>query len=225
MSPLPVIIVAATVWCYWLSVLGMIVRSHVRHGASAGAVPRTGYERWLWLVWVPTVLAWQILPDMAYRTSLPVLRVPEWAADDPYSLLTWLAVAAALTAYVLTVPCWLRMGNNWSLAVVPGKATSLVTDGFYRRVRHPIYALGLVLMAASVAAAPAPAMFLLAGVHLTLVRLKARNEERFLAERHGDLYEEYCRRTGRFFPRLPTKTNDFKDTALSDPAERRRDAA
>ena len=156
----------------------------------------------MWLFWVPTVLAWQVLPIMAYRVSLPLICVPEWVAERPIMLLDVFAVVAALAAYVLTVPCWLTLGANWSLAVVPQKQTNLVTSGWYGRIRHPIYALGLLLMLATVAVAPSPAMLMVAAVHLTLVILKVAGEERHLKERHGRAYQDYCRRTGRFFPRL-----------------------
>jgi protein-S-isoprenylcysteine O-methyltransferase Ste14 len=202
MPRLAVWIVAATVWCYWLSVVLMIVRSHLQHRTSAGAVPRTGRERGMWLFWVPTVLAWQVFPVMAYDSSMPLIRAPQWAVHQPIVLLDWLAVAAALAAYALTVPCWLALGANWSLAVVPHKQTTLITSGWYGRIRHPIYALGLLLMLATLAVAPSPAMLMAAMVHLTLVILKASNEERHLKQRHGQAYRDYCDRTGRFFPRL-----------------------
>ena len=200
MHRLPLAIVMVTVWCYWLSVVVMIVRSRLKLGAAAGAVPKTGLESWMWLIWVPTVIAWQVLPGQAYVTSLPLLSAPQWAIDHPIALLDWIAVVAAILAYVLTVPCWLTLGSNWSLAIVPGKATSLVTRGFYARVRHPIYSLGLVLMAATVAVAPSPAMLVVGGAHLILIVLKSANEERFLKQKHGQVYVEYCRRTRRFLP-------------------------
>ena len=105
---LPVTIVAITVWCYWLSVVVMILRSHLKLKSAAGAVPRTGLERWMWLIWVPTVIGWQVLPRLAYLTSLPLLRAPQWAMDHPNAVVDWLAVVAAILAYVLTVPCWVR---------------------------------------------------------------------------------------------------------------------
>ena len=202
MPRVAVLIVSAAVWCYWLSVLVMIVRSHRRHQTSAGAIPRTNRERGMWLFWVPTVLAWQALPIMAYRLSLPLISVPEWIAEHPIPLLDIFAVVAALAAYTLTIPCWLTLGSNWSLAVVPHKQTSLVTTGWYGRIRHPIYALGLLLMLATVTVAPSPAMWMVAAIHLTLVILKSSGEERHLKQKHGQAYQDYCNRTGRFFPRL-----------------------
>jgi protein-S-isoprenylcysteine O-methyltransferase Ste14 len=188
------------VWSYWLSVLVMILRSRLKLKTAAGAVPKTGLEGWLWLIWVPTVIAWLVLPGLGYVTSLPLLRAPQWAVDHPNGVLGWLAVVAALLAYVFTVPCWLTLGSNWSLAVVPAKKTSLVTRGFYARTRHPIYSLGLVLMAATIVVTPSLAMLFAGIAHLTLVLVKSANEERFLKQRHGQDYVDYCHRTGRFLP-------------------------
>jgi protein-S-isoprenylcysteine O-methyltransferase Ste14 len=42
-------------------------------------------------------------------------------------------------------------------------------------------------------------------LHVTLLILKARNEERCLLQSHGEAYAEYCRRTGGFFPRLASR--------------------
>jgi protein-S-isoprenylcysteine O-methyltransferase Ste14 len=200
MLRVPVAIVILTVWVYWISVLLMILRSRFKLNAAAGAVPQTGLERWMWMIWVPTVFAWLLVPPIGYLTTLPFLRVPPWAVEQPQVLLDWLAAAAAVFAYLATIPCWLTLGSNWSLAVVPGKETQLVTRSFYARMRHPIYALGLLLMAATVVAAPSAAMLVVGCSHLALVLLKSTNEERFLEQRHGQVYLDYCRKTRRFLP-------------------------
>jgi len=190
------------VWCYWISVVVMILRSRLKLRTEAGAVPQSRLERWMWLLWVPTVIGWQVLPGLGYLSTLPVLRASQWAIDHPYHLVNWFAVAAAIIAYVLTVPCWLSLGSNWSLAIVPDKKTSLVTEGFYSRVRHPIYALGLLLMASTLVVAPSLAMLLVGTTHFALVLLKSANEEQFLKQKHGQAYLDYCHRTRRFVPRL-----------------------
>lgn len=200
MLRLPVAIVIITVWCYWLSVLLMVLRSHLKLKTAAGAVPTTDLEGRLWLIWVPTVMAWLLFPGVGYMCSLPLLRAPQWSVDHHSVFLDWFAASAAVLAYLLTVPCWLTLGSNWSLAVVPGKETSLITHGVYARVRHPIYALGLMLMAATIVVIPSTAMLIVASAHFILVLLKSANEERFLKQKHGQDYTEYCHRTRRFFP-------------------------
>jgi protein-S-isoprenylcysteine O-methyltransferase Ste14 len=166
----------------------------------------------MWLLWVPTVIGWQVVPGLAYSSTLPGLRAPSWAIEFPFHLLHWPAVVAAIAAYVLTVPCWLALGSNWSLAVVPEKKSSLITKGLYARVRHPIYALGLLLLASTVVVAPSPAMLLIAASHFALVLLKASTEEQFLKQTHGQSYVDYCRSTGRFVPwPTPSKLNSSSD--------------
>lgn len=217
MPSIPVIFVVATVWVYWLSVLIMIARSHILHRTQSGALPRTGLERWMWLLWIPTIFAWLGVPVLAHLTSWPLIQAPHWATHDSLSILHWIAAGAALLAYALTVVCWLTLGDNWSLAVVPGKKSTLVMRGLYRRLRHPIYSLGLLLMLATVAATPSPAMVVVACTHLVLVMLKCRSEESFLKSRHGQKYEEYCAKTGRLFPRFGTQsrveTSEWRDAA------------
>lgn len=200
MSRLPFHLVMFVVWLYWSSVVVMIVRSRTKLRAESGAVPRSARERWMWLLWVPTVVAWNVVPGLGYLYPQGWIRPLQWAIDHPYHLINWLAVAAAIIAYMLTVPCWLAMGSNWSLAIVPGKKTHLVTQGFYARVRHPIYALGILLMAATLIVAPSPAMLLVGISHLALALLKSVTEEQFLAHKHGQSYRDYCRRTRRFVP-------------------------
>jgi protein-S-isoprenylcysteine O-methyltransferase Ste14 len=197
---LPLIIVISTVWFYWGSVVFMILRSRFKFGASSGAVPRTTRERMMWMVWVPTVIGWLILPALAYTSSHPLLRAFGWTADQPVQLINWLAVIVAMLAYALTVPCWLTLKENWSLAVVPDKPSELITHGFYARIRHPIYAFGILLLMATIVVAPSPAMLLAGIAHIILVLLKSGSEERFLREQHGRAYGEYCERSGRYLP-------------------------
>jgi len=45
-------------------------------------------------------------------------------------------------------------------------------------------------------------MAIVAIVHITLMNLKARNEERHLLRTGGETYARYLARTGRFLPRL-----------------------
>ncbi|MGA8034043.1 MAG: isoprenylcysteine carboxylmethyltransferase family protein, partial [Casimicrobiaceae bacterium] len=80
--------------------------------------------------------------------------------------------------------------------------TTLITDGPFRRIRHPIYAFSILIMIASAVVLPTPSMIALAALHLSLMNIKARNEEAHLARMHGDAYLRYLDRTGRFLPRL-----------------------
>jgi protein-S-isoprenylcysteine O-methyltransferase Ste14 len=198
----PAAVAACTVWSYWACVVALVIRSHVRFRTAAGAVPHTARERLMWWLWVPAVLLWQVLPVVAATTSHPIWGLPPVAAERQLYGARLLAAALGVLAFAATIPCWLGMGRNWSMAVVPRKRSRLITTGMFARVRHPIYALSLLLMLATMIAVPTPAMMAVGLLHLWMIRDKARSEEKFLQQIHGEEYAAYCARTGRFLPRL-----------------------
>ena len=112
----------------------------------------------------------------------------------------------------LSIECWLRMGKNWRMAINPDEQTDLVTTGLYARVRHPIYALSILLMLCTLAVAPIWPVAAMAVIHIGLMITKAHNEERFLARRHGAPYLRYLQRTGRFVPRRGAAASEADTT-------------
>lgn len=202
MKDLPCIAMAATVWAYWGCVGAMIVRVRRRTRKLSGVVPIQRIEQFMWIVWVPLVVAWMILPYLAATPAGPPRGLPEFARAVPMTTLRWVAVGLGFVCLTLSIDCWLRMGKNWRMAVTPDQQTELVTTGLYGHVRHPIYALSILLMLCTVVVAPTVPVAAMAVIHITLMVVKARNEERFLSERHGVSYRRYLERTGRFMPRL-----------------------
>lgn len=109
---------------------------------------------------------------------------------------------AVVVGLAVAVAASQRLGRELKAHPAPAPAAVLSVDGPYRFVRHPIYA-GLLLVALGLTVAAGSVVAVLAFVALlTLLTLKARFEERLLAERFSD-YPEYARRTPRFVPRLP----------------------
>jgi protein-S-isoprenylcysteine O-methyltransferase Ste14 len=198
----PLIVLGLTVCAYWGTVGLLVLYKRLRHGQSAGVVPQQAFERRLWTAMLPIVVLWIALPLLAVRTRFPVLAVPRWAQGNAVVLgARWGATGTAVGCYLLSLYCWFLMGRSWSMAIVPGQTTRLVTRGLYRWVRHPIYGASVLLMSASVLVLPTLPMGLLALAHLVVMNLKARHEERYLAERFGESYAAYCRKVGRFLPR------------------------
>src|SRR3712207_883492 len=77
----PLFLLAVTVCTYWGTVVLLVLYKRLRHGRSAGTWPRHGYERRLWVLIVPVVLAWILLPILACNSRLPWLSLPSWAQD------------------------------------------------------------------------------------------------------------------------------------------------
>jgi protein-S-isoprenylcysteine O-methyltransferase Ste14 len=200
---IPGVILAATIWTYWFGVGLMVFRVHRKSRRLGGLVPEQSVERLMWLIWVPLVAAWLMLPYLALVRRSPWLHTPAFALTDPaYAGLRWAAAAVALLCLLLTAWCWARMDADWSMAVSEQTRGELISDGLFSRVRHPIYALSVTLMLCSAVIVATPPMLAIAAIHIVLMHLKARNEERHMLKMHGDAYALYLRRTGRFLPRL-----------------------
>jgi len=203
MRDIPGILLVATIWTYWFGVGMMIHRVRRKARTRELVVPEDRLERHMWLLWVPLVIGWNVLPYLAVTHSHPLLAVPAFAREHAgYAALRWVAAACAVACLALTIDCWTRMGKNWRMGVSLDRKTELVTSGLFGHIRHPIYALSILLMLCSVVIVATLPMLAVGAAHVALMNLKARNEERHLARTHGDIYRAYLAATGRFLPRL-----------------------
>jgi protein-S-isoprenylcysteine O-methyltransferase Ste14 len=205
MRDLPAVILTATIWAYWFAVGLMIARTSKRARRLSGLVPEQRLERLMWVIWVPVILAWIILPYLATSQTSPLLAAPGLARSRPgFSGLRWAASMGGVLCWLVTMECWARMGKSWRMGVTRER-TELISDGLYAYIRHPIYAFSILLMLCTVVVVPTMPMLAVAVLHIALMILKARNEERFLLSLHGGAYARYCRETGRFFPLLRSR--------------------
>ena len=197
----PLLVVTVTIWAYWLRVGAMVVRARRKQHHDVGVIPERPIERAMWLVLVPMVALWCTLPWLGVTHDRGPFAVPAFArAGTIYPAIRWVAALVAVVSLLLTLQCWRRMGQDWRMDI-SDRNTSLITDGMFARVRHPIYAFSIALMIATAVVLPTLPMLLLALLHVGLMNVKARNEEAHLARMHGDVYVRYVERTGRFFPR------------------------
>jgi protein-S-isoprenylcysteine O-methyltransferase Ste14 len=214
----PALALAVTIWAYWTCVGALAVRVRRRTRKLVGILPSQPIERLMWAIWVPLVASWAIQPYLAAMRSSGPWSLPEFARHGTYGALRWIAASVAVTCLVLSIRCWREMGRNWRMAVTPGEKTALITSGPFRLVRHPIYALSMLLMVCTLVVVPTAAVAVMAVLHIALMIGKALNEERHLAGIHGVAYRDYCARTGRFMPRIgnraPGRFNLFQRMML-----------
>ena len=83
MKDLPCIVMAATVWAYWACVGAMIVRVRRRTRKLSGIVPSQRLEQLMWIVWVPLVAAWMLLPYVAAGATHAPWQLPAFARELP----------------------------------------------------------------------------------------------------------------------------------------------
>ena len=131
---------------------------------------------------------------------------PAWMAWSSVALPAWLRWGGAVIGIgIMPLTYWVlkTIGRNISETVLTKETHELVTTGPYRWVRHPLYAVGtLMLIAISLLAANwfIGGMTLLALVMIVLVVIP--KEEANLIETFGEAYRAYMKNTGRLLPRL-----------------------
>lgn len=200
----PVAGLASLISVYWLTVLSFVLYKRIRFGLSAGLWPKKAKERRLWLIIGPVVLGWIALPwvSLGWPETVALQINSGMLTYWPMTVIRWAAIGLAVLFYLQSLRCWLQMGKNWSMAIVPGQKTELVTHGLYAWMRHPIYAFSLGLMLCSVVILPTWPMLLLAAMHCLAMNRKARYEEIHLEQQFGPAYTLYCAQVGRFWPKL-----------------------
>lgn len=197
---LPILIVLLTVWIYWTIVGIKVIRRRHATRKLSGVVPEQRIEVLMAMIWIPLVAAWMTLPWCALTHDAGALSLPAFARTGAFTALRWIAAAAGIAALYGSIRAWRQMGGHWTIAVTRDETSTLFTGGMFGRVRHPIYALSIVLMIATLVVVPTWPMLVVAIAHLALMVIKARNEEQFLLAAHGEAYAQYCRITGRFVP-------------------------
>ena len=200
----PEFILGSETAVYWGTVLVKSYRLSRKIGRDPNVIPREKTGRRLRLLWAPTVLAWCALPWVVFflpKSGIPFIMRTLGAESLAAVMAGYMGAGIGLIALWATFVCWRKMGRSWRIGIDPNEKTQLIISGPYQRVRHPIYALSILLMICSVAVIPSILMAAIAAIHITMLQLEARREERYLAGVHGAEYRSYMESVGRFIPR------------------------
>jgi protein-S-isoprenylcysteine O-methyltransferase Ste14 len=141
-------------------------------------------------------LAWlYVLAQFGLLAAL--LVVPPWQW-------TWRLAGSVLLLLALLLGAWTLLYNrpgNFNVQPQPRARGHLVTDGPYRRVRHPMYVTVLLGAAGWADCAGGVWRVLIVLLLLLVLNAKAALEERLLLARWPE-YAAYRARTWRFVPGL-----------------------
>ena len=132
-----------------------------------------------------------------------------WVASPAFSFAEYALRTGPLVAGVicLVIGLWLfyrshaDLGTNWSITLEVHEQHRLITQGVYRRIRHPmysalaLYSIGQALVIPNWVAGPSNFI-----AFAILCALRVRPEERMMVEEFGDEYAAYSARTKRLIP-------------------------
>ena len=139
-----------------------------------------------------------ILPFAYVATAMP-----RFAAYTFHPIQAWLGLFVAIAALVMFHLTHRALGRNWSISLDVREDHRLITDGIYRRVRHPMYSAFWLWAIAQALLLPnwIAGFSGLVGFGILFFGRIAR-EERMMLEAFGDDYRAYMARTGRIFPSI-----------------------
>ncbi|MCQ3973492.1 MAG: isoprenylcysteine carboxylmethyltransferase family protein [Anaerolineae bacterium] len=141
---------------------------------------------------------------LGVATSTLYIVAPAWLKWTAFSIPTWLRwIGVGFGGVTLLLFWWVHhaLGQNWSMPVVIRENQTLVTNGPYRWVRHPMYTT-IFVWALAYFLISANWLIGVAWLRLGLVTMAiASAEEEAMIEKFGEAYRAYAQRTGRFLPR------------------------
>ncbi len=141
-----------------------------------------------------------------YLSVFAFLISPEWMEWSALSLpvwLRWTGVGVGIVTVLLLFWVNHALGRNFSNTLRIRKDHTLVTQGPYRRVRHPMYTVSLLIVGAAFLLSANWFIGITGILAMTLlVVVRTPKEEAQLIEQFGDQYREYMKHSGRFLPRL-----------------------
>jgi protein-S-isoprenylcysteine O-methyltransferase Ste14 len=129
--------------------------------------------------------------------------VLDFADYDLPGWLGWIGAGLFALAIWLLWRSHADLGRNWTPTLGIRDEHTLVTQGIYGYIRHPMYAAHLVWGIAQVLMLPnwiAGYSLLIFTLPQYLLRMGA--EERMMLEQFGQEYQDYMQKTGRIVPRL-----------------------
>lgn len=196
-------IVFSSAVVYWTGVFIQARRVRRQIGRSPNVRPRGAKEKWLWMGWLLVILAWAGQPFLIQNNSLS--RLLRFAPALSSSGFASFGVALIVAGYTGTLWCYVAMGNTWRIGISRTEETTLVTQGPYSTVRHPIYLFQIVMLAGAALVLPTILSLAIPVFHIICVLIKASDEEAYLLSVHGDTYRDYLSNTGRLFPKITGK--------------------
>lgn len=185
---------AITLVCVFATSAYFRTRANVKGGklrSQAGQQPLLGLRLLGLTIWLP-LFAYLINP--VWVTGLRV-ALPDWVRV--------VGLVAVAIDSVLVIWMFRSLDTNITPVHETRENATLVTNGPYRWIRHPLYAFGFALLIALAVVTGIWWLAVCAVLFISIFALwRVPKEEARLIEMFGDAYRNYMTRTGRFLPKF-----------------------
>jgi protein-S-isoprenylcysteine O-methyltransferase Ste14 len=177
-----------------------IIRIEYYHKARKAGYRTVIKERMRYSVWLSIFICYEVFTFFAY------ILFPHTLSWATVALPLWLRISGIFLGVIaLSWFVWVHrsLGNNLSVKLSSKDLQTLVTDGPYRWLRHPMYTTFYIL---HIAVFFLTANWFIGLTWLTgltiIIALRVKREEAMLLTRFGQQYDAYMKGTGRFLPRF-----------------------
>jgi len=187
------------VLAYWLGMIGqVIIRAPYSRQWKAAAKAEQRVS-------VADRLALGVLALGSFVVPL-IYSLTHWLVFADYHLPTWLGWVGVLLLIVALYLFWRShhdLKSNWSPSLEIFQAHTLITDGIYSRIRHPMYAsqwvwvLAQALLLQNGLAGPLGVL-----TFAIFYFMRVQGEEKMMLEKFGQTYRDYIQKTGAVIPKL-----------------------
>jgi len=135
-----------------------------------------------------------------------IYSATHWLDFANYTLagwMNWLGVLLLIGSLVIFARAHLDLKSNWSPSLEIYEKHSLITEGIYKYIRHPMYAsqwlwvVAQFLLLQNWLAGPIDLLFF-----IPFYILRVRAEEKMMLDQFGEDYRKYMTNTGGVIPRL-----------------------
>ena len=136
------------------------------------------------------VIVYAFAPEF-YSYLLPV----PWLENQ---IIKFIGVVLLILSLGWIVSAQIQMGNSWRIGIDEEKKTALVSTGVFAISRNPIFLGMIITLIGFFLAIPNALTLLVLAVGFVLMQIQVRLEEEFLIKMHGDQYEDFRSRVGRW---------------------------
>ena len=181
--------------------IGFVAGSVVRKIYTAGSRGEKAIKRY------KSILDIVLISAAGAGLAVPMLYLfspwLDFANCDMPAWTGWVGTIAFAAAILLLWRSHADLGRNWSATLKIRSEHTLVTNGVYRHIRHPMYAAHLLwAIAQGLLLSNWLAGWVLLVTFVPLYLVRAPKEEQMMLEHFGEEYREYMSRTGRLVPRF-----------------------
>ena len=179
-------------------IIGGFVAIRARYRAVWTGIERVGVAARRERILTSGIVLSQLVPAVLWlgdHLTVAALSLPEATR--------WFGLGSGLAGLVLLERVHAALGANFSPRLELRADHTLVREGPYARIRHPMYTAGaLLILSYGLLTCNLIVFSVPAAMLLLLVVLRVPDEEAMLSREFGDEYQAWKRQTGFFLPRL-----------------------